>query len=126
MAILSALSVVLIFLIHFPILPAAPGWNTIRRYPILLGGFVYGPVVGIVITIVVLIQALTVSASSGWVGFVMHVISTGTLVLVSSLYYKHDRSRKGVPDALILGSLAMTAIMIPTNLSSQSGFGASP
>jgi riboflavin transporter FmnP len=46
----------------------------------------------------------------------MHVISTGTLVLVSSLYYKHDRSRKGALIALILGSLAMTAIMIPTNL----------
>lgn len=118
MAILSALSVVLIFLINFPILPAAP-WLEYdpADIPILLGGFVYGPVVGIVITIVAsLIQALTVSASGGWVGFVMHVISTGTLVLVSSLYYKHDRSRKGALIALILGSLAMTAIMIPTNL----------
>ena len=107
MAILSALSVVLIFLIHFPILPAAP-WLEYdpADIPILLGGFVYGPVVGIVITIVAsLIQALTVSASSGWVGFVMHVISTGALVLVSSLYYKHDRSRKGALIALILDPL---------------------
>ncbi len=118
LAILAALSVVLIFLVRFPFIPAAP-WLEYdpADIPILLGGFVYGPVAGLLITVVAaLIQALTLSASSGWVGFVMHVISTGTLVFVSSLYYKHDKTRKGAVIALILGSLAMTAIMIPTNL----------
>ncbi len=118
MAILAALSVVLIVLIHFPIIPAAP-WLEFEfaDIPILIGGFAYGPIAGLIITVVAsLIQALTVSASSGWVGFVMHVISTGTLVLVSSIIYKNNKTRKGALIALIVGCVARTAIMIPTNL----------
>ena len=118
MAILAALSLALVLLIHFPIIPAAPWLEyDFANIPILIGGFVYGPIAGFVITVVAcLVQALTVSAASGWVGFVMHVIATGTLVLVSSIYYKFDKSRKGALIALLLGSIAMTAIMIPTNL----------
>lgn len=118
MAILAALSLVLIFLIHFPIFPAVPDMEyDPADIPILIGGFVYGPMAGFVITIVAsLIQAVTVSAKSGLVGFMMHVIATGTLVMVSSTYYKHHKNRKGAFIALILGCLAMTLIMIPVNL----------
>ena len=118
MAILAALSVVLIMLIHFPIIPAAP-WLEYdpADIPILMGGFVYGPIAVFIITVVAsFIQAVTVSAASGWVGFVMHVISTGTLVLVSSIIYNYNKTRKGALIALIAGCIAMTAIMIPTNL----------
>lgn len=118
MAILAAVSVVLMLLIRFPIIPAAP-WLEYdpADIPILIGGFAFGPISGVLIAVIVsLIQALTVSAGSGWVGFVMHVISTGTLVFVASFYYKYNKTRKGALIALILGSLAMTAIMIPTNL----------
>ncbi|NLX64739.1 MAG: ECF transporter S component [Clostridiaceae bacterium] len=118
MAILAALSLVLVLLIHFPIIPAAP-WLEYdpADIPILIGGFAYGPIAGLLITIVAsLVQALTVSAQSGWVGFVMHVISTGTLVLTSSIIYKHNRTKKGALIALIAGCIAMTAIMIPANL----------
>jgi len=118
MAILAALSLVLVLLIHFPIIPAAP-WLEYdpADIPILIGGFAYGPIAGLIITIVAsLIQALTVSAQSGWVGFVMHVISTGTLVLTSSIIYNYKRTKKGALIALIAGCIAMTAIMIPANL----------
>ena len=118
MAILAALSLVLVLLVHFPIIPAAP-WLEYdpADIPILIGGFVYGPIAGLLITVVAsLIQAMTVSAASGWVGFVMHVISTGTLVLVSSIIYKFNKTRKGAFIALVAGSIAMTAIMIPANL----------
>lgn len=118
MAILAALSLVLVLLVHFPIIPAAP-WLEYdpADIPILIGGFVYGPIAGLIITVVTsLIQALTVSAQSGWVGFVMHVIPTGTLVLVSSVIYKYNKTRKGALLALIAGCIAMTTVMIPANL----------
>ncbi len=118
MAILAALSLVLVLLIHFPIIPAAP-WLEYdpAEVPILIGGFVYGPIAGLTITVITaLIQALTVSAQSGWVGFVMHVIPTGTLVLVSSIIYKYNKTRKGALIALIIASIARTAVMIPANL----------
>jgi riboflavin transporter FmnP len=118
MAIMASLSVVLALIIRFPIIPAAPYLEyEPADVPILIGGFVFGPVAGIIITIVAsLIQALTVSASSGWVGFVMHVIATGTLVTVAATYYKFHKTHKGAVIGLILGCLSMTAIMIPVNL----------
>lgn len=118
MALLSALSIVLLLLIHFPIIPMA----SFLEYepadvPVLIGGFMYGPLAGLVITVAVaLIQALTVGAAGGWVGFVMHTIATGTLVLVSSFIYKKVHTFKGAIIGLVAGSLCMTLIMIPSNL----------
>lgn len=118
MGILAALSVVLIFLVHFPIFPAAPYYEyDPADIPILIGGFAYGPLAGFIITIVAsLIQALTVSAQSGIVGFVMHVIATGTMVMVSSIYYNKHKTHKGAIIALVLGCISRALIMIPANL----------
>lgn len=118
MAILVALSIILFLVTRFPIFP----WATFLEYeaadvPILIGGFLFGPVAGLTIAFITsLLQALTVSASSGWVGFVMHMIATGTLVLVASIIYKKFHTKKGAIVALIAGSLAMTIIMVPSNL----------
>ncbi len=117
-AMLTALSIVLFVVTRFPIFPWSP-WLEYEAadVPILIGGFLFGPVMGMFITFVTcLLQALTVSAQSGWVGFVMHMIATGTLVLVSSVIYKFFHTKKGAIIALIAGSLAMTLVMIPANL----------
>ncbi|AZR72720.1 ECF transporter S component [Anoxybacter fermentans] len=118
MAILSAFSIILVTLIHFPIIPSAPFLEyDPADVPILIGTFMYGPLAGLMITIVVsFIQAVTVSAGSGWVGFVMHVIATGTLVLVAGSIYKKKHTFVGAIIALVAGSLSMTLIMIPANL----------
>jgi riboflavin transporter FmnP len=118
MGVLAALSIVLMMLIHFPIIPAAAFLEyEPADVPILIGGFLFGPLAGFIITVVVaLIQAFTVSAASGWVGFVMHVIATGTLVMVSSFIYKHLHTFKGAIAALAAGALCMTLVMIPSNL----------
>lgn len=118
MAMLSGLAIVLMIWPRIPIIPAAPWLEyEMADVPILIGAFMYGPFAGLLMTIVVsAIQAFTVSAASGWVGFVMHVIATGTLVLVAGTIYKLIHSRKGAIIALIAGALLMTAMMIPTNL----------
>jgi riboflavin transporter FmnP len=118
MGLLAALSVILLYLVRFPIIPAAPYLEyEPADVPILIGTFLYGPVSGLVITIVVAaVQAVTVSAASGWVGLVMHVIATGTLVLVAGNIYRRFHTIRGAIAALLAGSLAMTAVMIPNNL----------
>lgn len=117
-AVLSALSLVLMFLIRFPIIPSAPFLEyEPADVPILVASFIYGPLTGLIMTIIVsFIQFFTLSASSGWVGFVMHVIATGTYVVTAGLVYNKFRTLKGAVLALVLGSLAMTLIMIPSNL----------
>ena len=118
MGILAALSVVLVFLVHFPIIPAA----SFLEYdpadiPILLGTFAMGPVSGLILTAVAsLIQGLTVSSASGWYGIVMHIIATGSYVLVSGLLYKAKKTKKMALISLASGTIAMALVMVPANL----------
>ena len=117
MAVLTALSIVLIAIAHFPIFPAVsfleydPG-----DIPILLAGYMLGPIPGILITIAVCLIQAFLMGGNGVYGMLMHVIATGTLVTVSSLIYSRHRTRKGAAVSLIAGALSMTAIMIPANL----------
>lgn len=118
MGILVAMSVILIYIIRFPIIPGyifleyEPG-----DIPILIGGLIFGPVAGIVITIVAsVIQALTVSAQSGWIGCIMHILATTALVGTAATVYKYKKTAAGLIIGLILGTIAMAAVMIPANL----------
>ncbi len=117
MSLLAALSVVLVYAIHLPLIPAA----SFLEYdpadiPILIAAFAYGPVAGILLTIVVsIIQGLTVSAASNVYGIIMHIIATSTLVLVASGIYCKFRSRLGGILGLFLGTLSMGVIMMVAN-----------
>ncbi len=118
MAMLAGLSIVLMYLVRFPIIPGASFLEyDMADVPILIGTFLFGPVSGLVLAAVVsVIQGVTVSAASGWIGIVMHFIATGTFVIVAGLIYRWMQSRKGAVMGLVFGSLAMTGIMIPLNL----------
>lgn len=118
MGMLAAISVILVYLIRFPLLPAA----TFLEYepgdiPILIGTFLFGPLSGIVITVVVcFIQGFTVSAASGIIGIVMHIFATGSFVLVAGYIYSRKKSRKNAALALLAGILVMTISMCLWNI----------
>lgn len=53
MAMLVAISIVLVYLIHFPIFPGAAFLEyDPADIPILIGAFAYGPVAGVLLTVV--------------------------------------------------------------------------
>ncbi len=118
MAVLAALSIVLMMFIKFPIIPAVPDLiYEPADVPILIGTFLFGPLSGLLITVVVsVIQAFTTPNGNGLVGFFMHVAATGTFVITAGLIYRKFHKISGAIIALIAGTLAMTAIMIPVNL----------
>ncbi|MBQ7060236.1 MAG: ECF transporter S component [Clostridia bacterium] len=118
LALLAAISVILALLIHFPILPQLSFLEyDMADVPILIGTFLYGPFWGLLLTLVVsVIQGVTVSASSGIIGIVMHFIATGGFVLVAGLIYRGKRrTLKYAIIALIAGALTMVALMVPLN-----------
>lgn len=117
MAMLVALSIVLVWLVHFPIFaPVAFLEYDPADIPILIGTFAYGPLAGIALTVVAsLIQGFTVSAQSGVMGIAMHIFATSTLVLVAGTIYKVRHTRGGAVLALLCGTLAMTAAMLVFN-----------
>ena len=117
-AVLSALSLVLMITIRFPIFPSAAFYEMeFSDVPILICSGLFGPVYAIVsLFFVCLIQALTVSAASGFIGFVMHFLSSGLMII--TLYYlrKAIKGIKGVILSSILGIVVMTLVMIPMNM----------
>ena len=116
-AMLVAVSVVLVWLVHFPLFPTAAFLEyDPADIPILIGTFAYGPMAGIMLTIAAsAIQALTVSAQSGLYGFLMHVISTSLLVVTAGMIYRRNHTRIGAAVALICGTLAMGFGMMLAN-----------
>ena len=118
MGILVALSIVLVYLIHFPIFPAVAFLEyDPADIPILVGTFAFGPAAGLILTIVTsLIQGLTVSAASGLYGILMHVIATGVLVLTAGNIYWRKKTKKMSIIALAAGTCAMAVVMIGANL----------
>ena len=118
MAMLVAVSIVLVALIHLPILPMVPFLEyDPADIPILVGTFAFGPVAGLILTIVTaVLQGVTVSAQSGAYGIIMHVIATSALVFVAGSIYTKEKTKKRAIIALVCGTLAMVAIMIPANL----------
>ncbi len=118
MAMLGAISIVLVAVIHFPLIPAAAFLEyDPADIPILICAFAYGPVAGFLLTVVVsFIQGMTVSAQSGIIGIVMHIFATGFCVLVAGGIYGRNKTKKTAVIALICGAIVQTLAMIVMNM----------
>ena len=66
--------------------------------------------------VVSIIQGFTLSASSGIIGIVMHILATGSFALVAGLIYQRKKTRKSAILALGLGVITMTVMMALMNL----------
>ena len=83
LAVLAALGIVLAILIRFPLFAVYLEYDP-ADIPIYIGCFTFGPLWGLALTLVVaLIQGFTVSAKSGLYGILMHILATGSFVIVS-------------------------------------------
>ncbi len=118
MAMLAAVSIVFVSVIHFPLFPAAPFLEyDPADIPILIGTFMYGPIAGFLLTVIVsFIQGSTVSAGSGIIGIVMHIVATGSCALIAGSIYYRNKTKKTAMIALLVGALTMTAAMVLMNL----------
>lgn len=117
MAMLAAISLVLVLIVRFPLIPAAPFLvYDMADIPILLGGMVFGPLAGMSILLVVsLVQAFFLGGD-GWYGFVMHMVASGVLVLIASLFYRVKKRFAFAAVGMLLGTIGMALVMIPMNL----------
>jgi len=116
-SILVALSIIAGYFIHFPILPQVP---FLLYDPgsvfLLIGSFKLGPKTGLIMCFITAVLFALITGQGGPYGALMNFIATGTLVFVSSQIYLLYHTKKGAILGIILGTLAMTLIMIPANL----------
>lgn len=118
MGMMVALSVILVYFIRFPLLPAAPFLEyEPADIPIFICSLIYGPLSGVMLTIVVsIVQGVTVSANSGIIGIIMHIFATGSFALISGIIYSHKKNRKSAALALMVGVIVMTIMMCILNI----------
>ena len=113
MGMLAAIAVVLVMLIHFPIIPAVSFIEyDMADVPVLIGTLLYGPIPGLLILLVASLVQAFILGINGWVGFVMHFVASGAMVLLVGILYDRKPSLTGMTVGMALGSLARTLVMI--------------
>ena len=116
LAMLGAISLVLVFLIRIPFPPAPFLTYDPADVPIFISAFAFGPLSGLAVTFVVCFVQAFALGGDGIVGFFMHFVATGSFVLVAGLIYKKHKTKKYALIALLCGTIVMTASMIAWNL----------
>ncbi len=120
LALIAAISTVLMY-IEFPIPFMPPFFKLdISTVPVLIGGFLFGPVSGILIALVKDIIHL-LSSQTGGVGELADFLCTSAIVGISSAFYKNNKSKKhailslaaGVIGLIIVSSIANLYLLIP-------------
>ena len=118
MGIMLAITVAASFIPTFPLLP---GVGYIRYefsdLPMLISAFAFGTPAGLILAVLsIVLNFFLGGAESGPYGMLMHIIAIGTYVLVASLIYNRNKTRKRALIGMLFGIVAMTLIMIPANL----------
>ena len=116
LAMMTAVSLVLLLLVRIP-WPAAPFLvYDPADVPIYITAFAFGPVEGLLVTLLVcLIQAFAL-AGDGFYGFIMHFVATGIVAVAIGLMYRKHKTKKTAVKALVVGVIVTVIVMCIMNL----------
>ena len=114
-ALLSALAVVFYYIPKFP-LPFFPGMLKVQfsMLPTILGGFLLGPIGGILIVVIKFLFKL-LSTQSAAVGEIMDLMIGISVVLVTSSIYRSKKTKKSAIIALGLGVVTWVFVGVLLN-----------
>jgi len=114
---LVALSIIVGYFIHFPVLPQAPFllYDPASVF-LLIGSFKLGPKIGLLMSFLTATLFALITGQGGPYGALMNFLATGTLVFVAAQIYFLNHTKKGAILGVVIGTVAMTMIMIPVNL----------
>ena len=113
MALLCAMAYISVALVRIPVV------SFLKYEPkdvlLVIGGFLYGPITGGAMAVIVsLIELVTVS-DTGPIGCAMNILSSCLFVCTASALYYRRRTLRAAILGLVLGSLATTAGMLLWN-----------
>ena len=114
-AMLTALAYVTMLLILIPFPAASFLTYDPKDVFIIIGGFLYGPLVVIPMSVIVSLLEMPVTGT-GPVGLLMNILSTCSFALTAALIYKKWRTIFGAAVGLGAGVIVMVAFMILWNI----------
>lgn len=115
-AMLCAVAYVSMALIRLKFMPGAPFLTyDPKDVVITLGGFLFGPLYALCISVIVAFLEMITLSDSGPIGFVMQVVATLAFAGTASLIYRRLHTKRGAMLGLLLGTIAMTLVMLLWN-----------
>ena len=110
---LSALAFITVLVIRIPVVSFLK--YEAKDIIIMLGGFVFGPLAAITISLIVSFLEMITISTTGYIGFIMNVLSTCCFVCPAAILYKKKRTIPSAIIGLICGVILSTAAMIAWN-----------
>ncbi|MCL2034598.1 MAG: ECF transporter S component [Oscillospiraceae bacterium] len=113
LAMLSAISYIVVVLGRIPLvlfLKYDP-----KDIVITIGGFLYGPLAALMITVVVSFAEMFTISENGPIGLLMNIISGASFACTAAFIYKRYRSMKGAVAGLAVAWIFTTAVMVLWN-----------
>lgn len=83
---------------------------------ITIAGFIYGPMSALAVSVVVAAVELVTVSTTGIIGFLMNVLSTGGFTCTAAYIYKANRTKKGANISLACAVLMLTVLMCLWNI----------
>jgi riboflavin transporter FmnP len=106
-----AYTVMFVFKATPPLIPTPPLKFDPKDVIIILGGFLYGPLSALAISVIVsFLEMLSVSAT-GWWGMLMNIISSTAFVIPASIIYHRRKTLGGAILGLTVGVIVVTGTM---------------
>lgn len=119
LAMLSAIAYALVFVSHNLAIPLVPAVSFLSYDPkdiiIVIGGFMFGPMACLVVSLVVSLLEMVTISDTGLYGMVMNVISTCAFACTAALIYKKRRTMAGAVVGIVAGCLLMAGVMLLWN-----------
>ena len=114
MAMLSALAIAADIFLR---IPGIGGFLTYEPKDVILtiGAFIFGPIAGIIMSLVVCVVEMVTVSTTGFIGLLMNFLASAVFVGVSSLIYSRKKKLSRAILGLIAGSFSMLIIMLLWN-----------
>ena len=82
---------------------------------VVIGGFIYGPVTALIISVIVSFVEMFTVSSTGFYGLIMNVFSTCSFAIPAAIAYKRMHNMKGAIIGLVFGVIGVSAAMVLWN-----------
>ena len=112
-AMLAAVAYMMVSLVRIPVvlfLKYEP-----KDVIITIGGFLLGPMVSFLVSLVVSLLEMVSISDTGPIGAVMNLLSTCSFACVASLVYKRRHTLRGAVEGLLAGAVVMVTTMLLWN-----------
>jgi riboflavin transporter FmnP len=106
-----AYTVMFVFKATPPLVPFPPLKFDPKDVIILLGGFLYGPLSALGMSVIVSVLEMISVSATGWVGCIQNIVSTAAFVVPASIVYSKRKTLGGAIIGLTVGVISVTAVM---------------